>query len=232
MPKVGAEWMKHEPFNESTEMYLKTIIELAEEKDAPVPISALAERMGVSNVSATEMVHRLGKQGLLEHAPYKGVSLSLAGSQRAAAIIRAHHMWECFLAGKLALPWEQVHDFACRLEHATDTAVTEALAIYLDRPQRCPHGNPIPDENGRIAILMDVPLTHLEPGQRGTISRISPESTILLEYLAARYLQPGQAISFDEVAPFNGPLIVTCAGASHALGREVAAHIFVEIDEE
>lgn len=224
--------MKHEPFNESTEMYLKTIIELAEEEEAPVPISALAERMGVSNVSATEMVHRLEKQGLLEHAPYKGVNLSDIGRQRATAVIRAHHMWECFLAGELGLPWEQVHDFACRLEHATDTAVTEALAVYLQRPQRCPHGNAIPAEDGRVAILMDVPLTHLEPGQRGTISRITPESSILLEYLAARHIQPGQSFSFDEVAPFNGPLMVTCAGETHALGREVAAHIFVEIDEE
>ena len=224
--------MKHEPFNESTEMYLKTISELAEKEEAPVPISALAERMGVSNVSATEMVHRLGEQGLLQHEPYKGVSLSIMGKQRATAIIRTHHMWECFLAGKLQLPWEQVHDFACRLEHATDTAVTEALAAYLDQPQRCPHGNPTPDEDGRIAILFDVPLTHLKPGQRGSISRISPESTILLEYLAARRMKPGQAISFDEVAPFNGPLIVTCAGETHALGREIAAHIFVEIDEE
>lgn len=223
--------MKHEPFNESTEMYLKTISELAEKEEAPVPISALAERMGVSNVSATEMVHRLGKQGLLQHEPYKGVSLSPAGNQRATAIIRAHHMWECFLTGSLNLPWEQAHDFACRLEHATDVVVTEALADFLHQPQTCPHGNPIPAEDGRIAILFDVPLTHLRPGQRGFISRISPESTILLEYLAARHLTPGQAISFDEVAPFNGPLLVTSAGETHALGREVAAHIFVEIDE-
>ena len=136
--------MKHEPFNESTEMYLKTISELAEKEEAPVPISALAERMGVSNVSATEMVHRLGEQGLLQHEPYKGVSLSTMGRQRATAIIRTHHMWECFLAGKLQFPWEQVHDFACRLEHATDSAVTEALAAYLNQPQRCPHGNPTP----------------------------------------------------------------------------------------
>ena len=224
--------MKHESFNESTEMYLKTIIELAEEEEAPVPISALAERMGVSNVSATEMVHRLKKQGLLEHAPYKGVNLSDTGRQRAAAVIRAHHMWECFLAGELGLPWEQVHDFACRLEHATDTAVTEALADYLEQPQRCPHGNAIPDIDGRIAILTDMPLSSLSPGQRGTISRITPESSILLEYLAARSIRPGQSFSFDEVAPFNGPLMVTCAGETHALGREVAAHIFVEIDED
>ncbi len=223
--------MKHEPFNESTEMYLKTIIELTEQEDSPVPISALAERMGVSNVSATEMVHRLEKQGLLEHAPYKGVSLSTVGRQRATAVIRAHHMWECFLAGELGLPWEQVHDFACRLEHATDTAVTEALAVHLQRPQRCPHGNAIPDEDGHINQLTDVSLTDLAPGQSGTIRRISPESTILLEYLAARHLTPGQAFSFDEVAPFNGPLMVTCAGETHALGREVAAHIFVKIDD-
>lgn len=224
--------MKHEPFNESTEMYLKTIMELAEEDESPVPISALAERMGVSNVSATEMVHRLQNQGLLEHAPYKGVCLSTVGRQRATAVIRAHHMWECFLVGELGLPWEQVHDLACRLEHATDTVVTEALAAYLQQPQRCPHGNAIPDAGGRLTLLADVPLAYLKPGQRGTISRISPESTILLEYLAARQIVPGQPFSFDEVAPFNGPLMVTCAGQTHALGREVAAHIFVEIDEQ
>jgi len=212
-------------------MYLKTISELAENGNEPVPISALAERMGVSNVSATEMIHRLAKRDLLHHEPYKGVRLSPGGKTRATAIIRSHHMWEIFLAQKLEMPWEKVHDFSCRLEHATDTAVTEALASYLDHPQRCPHGNPVPEPDGRMAILFDVPLTDLEPGQRGIISRITPESTLLLEYLAVRQLKPGQFITFDEIAPFNGPLMVTCAGASHALGREVAAHIYVEIDE-
>lgn len=224
--------MKHESFNESTEMYLKTISELAESDGEPVAISALAERMGVSNVSATEMVHRLAKRDLLHHEPYKGVRLSPVGRQRATAIIRSHHMWEIFLAEKLELPWEKVHDFSCRLEHATDTAVTEALANYLDHPQRCPHGNAIPGPDGRMAILFDVPLTNLEPGQRGIISRITPESTLLLEYLAVRQLKPGEPIIFDEVTPFNGPLMVTCAGATHALGREVAAYIFVEINEQ
>lgn len=224
--------MKHGSFNESTEMYLKTISELTESEDQPVAISALAERMGVSNVSATEMVHRLSKRELLHHEPYKGVRLSPIGRMRATAIIRSHHMWEVFLAQKLEIPWEKVHDFSCRLEHATDTAVTEALASYLDHPQRCPHGNPIPGPDGRLAILFDVPLTDMEPGQRGVISRITPESTLLLEYLAKRQMKPGQTITFDEVAPFNGPLMVTCADTSHALGREVAAHIYIVVDEQ
>ena len=224
--------MKHESFNESTEMYLKTISELTEKENAPVPISALADRMGVSNVSATEMVHRLAKRDLLHHEPYKGVRLSSGGKMRATAIIRSHHMWEIFLTEKLEIPWEKVHDFSCRLEHATDTAVTEALAVYLNHPQRCPHGNPIPGADGRLAVLFDVPLTAMEPGQSGVISRITPESTLLLEYLAVRHLKPGQQIIFDEVAPFNGPLMVICAGKTHALGREVAAHIYIEIDEQ
>ncbi|MDX1412732.1 MAG: metal-dependent transcriptional regulator [Candidatus Promineifilaceae bacterium] len=224
--------MKHESFNESTEMYLKTIIELAESDETAVPISALADRMGVSNVSATEMVHRLEKRELLNHEPYRGVRLSPTGRLRAAAIIRSHHMWEVFLARHLELPWEKVHDYSCRLEHATNSAVTEALATYLEHPQRCPHGNAIPDRDGRQAVLFDMPLTKMEPGQKGVISRITPESTLLLEYLAKRKMKPGQVITFDEVAPFNGPLMVTCAGDSHALGREVAAHIYVELDEK
>ncbi len=223
--------MKHESFNESTEMYLKTISELADRDQGPVPISALAERMGVSNVSATEMVHRLDKQGFLEHTPYKGVSLTPHGRRRATEIIRSHHMWECFLAEQLGLPWEQVHDYACRLEHATDTTVTEALYERLGRPQRCPHGNPIPDAHGVTARTDDRSLAGMMPGQQGIISRISPESTLLLDYLAARNLRPGRPLLYEERAPFNGPLIVVCGSERHALGEEIAAHIFVTLEE-
>lgn len=224
--------MRHDSFNESTEMYLKSISELADEGGAPVPISALAERLGVSNVSATEMVHRLKEQSLLRHTRYKGVTLTQKGQVWANGLRRSHHLWECFLAEKLQLPWEQVHDFACRLEHATDTAVSDALAVYLNHPTTCPHGNPIPDEQGCIAPTDDVPLAALKPGQQGVIQRIFPESTLLLDYLATRGLTPGQSICFDEQAPFNGPLMVRCAGETHALGQEVAAHIFVRVDEE
>lgn len=225
--------MKHDSFNESTEMYLKTILELTDADERPVPISALAERLGVSNVSATEMVHRLQNQGLLNHTPYKGVNLALKGRQWATALIRSHHMWEVFLADKLAMPWEQVHDFACRLEHATDTAVTEALAAFLNHPARCPHGNPIPAPDGTIAAPDDVSLADLKPGQTAVVSRISPESTLLLDYLAARGIRPGVTLVFTEVAPFNGPILIRMqteasdVGQEHALGQEIAHHIFV-----
>lgn len=213
-------------------MYLKTVRELADGDAAPVPISALAERLGVSNVSATEMVHRLQDQGLLQHTPYKGVALTAEGQRWAALLIRSHHLWERFLIDHLHLPWEHAHDYACRLEHATDTAVTEALAAYLDHPQTCPHGNPIPDAAGNVAPPADVPLTALAVGQAGTVSRIYPESTMLLEYVARHNLKPGYAIGVTEIAPFNGPIMVRCADETHPLGREVAGRVFIRINED
>lgn len=220
--------MKHESFNESTEMYLKTVSELGD-GEVPVSIAALAERLGVSAVSATEMVHRLQDRGYLEHTPYKGVNLTKQGARTANLLIRAHHLWECLLVDKLHMPWEQAHDYACRLEHATDTAVTESLAAFLNHPPTCPHGNPIPTADGHIAPTHDVPLAELAVGQSGIIMRITPESALLFEYLAARQLRPGTAVTMQEIAPFNGPFIVVSGQTTHPLGAEVAAHIFVKI---
>lgn len=218
--------MKHESFNESTEMYLKTVSELAWGEE-PVSIAAIAERLGISTVSATEMVHRLKDRGLLDHTPYKGVRLTDKGQRKANTLIRAHHLWECLLVEKLHLPWEQAHEYACRLEHATDTAVTEALAAFLDHPLTCPHGNPVPAADGTLPAPDDVPLTNLMPGQSGVISRIAPENTLLFEYLAARQLKPDTAVTLEEIAPFNGPLMVISGETTHPLGQEIAAHIFV-----
>ena len=222
--------MKQESFSESVEMYLKTVSELANGSQL-VPISGLAERLGVSTVSATEMVHRLKDQGLLDHLPYKGVSLTENGHRRACRVIRRHRLWECFLVDELKLPWEKVHDYACRLEHATDTAVTESLAVFLDNPTSCPHGNPIPSAEGDMPVITDVPISEMKPGDRGIIARIHPESILLLDYLAGRGIRPGQPIQFEEIAPFNGPLMVKIGSETHALGQEIAAHIFVNCEK-
>ncbi len=222
--------MKHEPFNESTEMYLKTVSELSAD-DEHVPISLLARRLGVSTVSATEMVHRLEDQGLVEHTPYKGIFLTADGNRRATEVIRNHQLWECFLADHLQLPWERVHELACRLEHATDHDVTDALADFLDHPTSCPHGNPIPDADGNAEVTGGVALNRVETGQQGILHAIHPESTVLLEYLARHNLKPGRAITVKEIAPFNGPITVLVDGAEQTIGQEAAGHIFIRLRE-
>ena len=215
--------MKHESFNESAEMYLKTVSELAG-PDTLAPISALADRLGVSAVSATEMVHRLQEHGLVAHQPYRGVGLTDSGQQLAAEVVRRHRLWECFLFERLGLPWDQVHDYACRLEHATVPAVTEALDAYLGRPTACPHGNPIPAAN---EPMFEQPLANLPVGSSAVIVRVYPETDCLLSYLAELELLPGQRVTLREIAPFQGPLVLlTAAGVRH-IGREAAAQVYV-----
>ncbi len=221
--------MKHESFNESAEMYLKTVSELAA-PDALAPISALADRLGVSAVSATEMVHRLQEHGLVAHQPYRGVGLTDSGRQLAGEVVRRHRLWECFLFERLGLPWAEVHDYACRLEHATTPAVTEALDAYLGRPAFCPHGNPIP---ALITPPDEQPLGELPIGRSAVVVRVYPETDGLLGYLAELDLLPGRCFTLREIAPFQGPLVLLTDAGIRYVGREAAAHVYVrQLSEE
>ncbi len=217
-------------FEESIEMYLKTIRELSEKYD-PVPIAPLAERLGISNTSANEMMHRLQDRALITHTPYKGVSLTESGLQRAQQVIRRHRLWECFLVDKLKISWQQAHDFACRMEHVTDRQVTDALAAFLEHPETCPHGNWIPYNGKNTPKPQDIPLSDLAVGQRGTIARIHPESALVLDYLAARELKPGLTVEVIEIGPLNGPITILVGQQSHTLGREVATYIYLLVEE-
>lgn len=220
--------MKHEPFNESTEMYLKTVHELAEDEGL-VAISALARQLGVSAVSATEMVHRLEEQGYLQHQPYKGIQLTGDGSERAAQIVRSHQLWECFLYEYLKMPWADVHDHACRLEHATDGAVSDALESFLGYPSRCPHGNPIPGADGTLERCTLQALSELSAGQEATIEAIFPERGDLLAYVDAQGLHPGTIVFVEGIAPFGGPMMLRSGERVTALGEGAARHIFVSL---
>jgi len=219
--------------SESIEMYLKSICEL-EAIGSPVAISQLAQRQGVSPPSTIEMVKRLAAQDLVTHTPYKGVSLTEKGRRRAHNILRRHRLWERFLTDTLGLPWEQVHDHACRLEHATAPDVTEALDAFLGHPATCPHGNPIPTPDGHLPAVQTVPLGELAIGQRARLAHIVFEEAILLGYLARQNLFPGVVLTLEDVAPYQGPFIVRrddCT-ETQAIGREIAARLFVEVLSE
>jgi DtxR family Mn-dependent transcriptional regulator len=217
--------------SESTEMYLKSIFELGEQGE-PVPISNIAQRLGVSSVSANEMIKRLAERDMVVHTPYKGVELSPSGKQRAVIVLRRHRLWERFLVDHLGIPWADAHDPACRMEHVTPNEVADALDIFLGNPKTCPHGNPIPTSDGKLETPDTTRLSELAIGQAGTVSYIYPEETILLEYLAERRLFPGAAISVEDLAPYNGPLTLLVDGEEVILGREVAAHLAIRMNGE
>ena len=213
-------------FGESEEMYLKTIFVLAETQD-PVPVTALAERLKITTVSASEMVRRLQERSLLDHMPYKGVRLTPDGEERARSILRRHRLWERFLTDQLGLDWSEAHDAACQLEHLADDELVNELDRFLGQPATCPHGNPIPRPGEVTSRTRALPLSTLQVGEQGTVVNIQSEEATLLAYLDARSLRPGQHFQVEEIAPYDGPRSLRIGGEIQMIGREIAEHIFV-----
>jgi len=213
--------------SESTEMYLKALVELGQ--GDKVSVGRLAGRLGVSNVSANEMVHRLTDQGLVAHTPYKGVELTEPGQTAACNVLRRQRLWECFLYEYLKIEWAKLYELACALEHATAAEVTEALALYLGDPKFCPRGNPIPSVNGEFMPLNGVPLRDVPVGSIVRVIAVNATETDINRYLQDRSILPGQTLTIVEVAPMDGPLTLQVDGQNVALGLRLAEFVIVEI---
>ena len=218
--------MNSKPMSESTEMYLKAIAELDDRNS--VAVARLAERLSVTNVSANEMVRRLGEQGLVLHKPYKGVTLTKKGRGVASNVLRRQRLWERFLHDHLKVEWAQVYEYACSLEHATAPEVTEALAEFLGNPETCPRGNPIPAVDGSFEPLNGILLSEVKVGATVRVLAVNATATDVLKYLQERNILPGRVLEIVEAAPMQGPLTLRVEKMEVALGLSLAEFVIVE----
>ena len=199
---------KTDSISAAVEDYAKAIYALQVESDLPVSNNALAERLGVSAASASNMVKKLCGLGLVEHVPYRGVELTQAGRRVALEVLRHHRLLELYLAQSLGVPWDRVHDEAEVLEHHISEELEELIAKALGNPTHDPHGDPIPT---RDLVMVEEPaatLDSFEPGQRGRFTRISDHDPEMLRYLAERGIAPGDCFEVMDKQPFGGPLFV------------------------
>ena len=211
----------------SVEEYLEAIYKLGGH-DTPVQLSTLAEHLDYSAASVNEMVRRLDEQKLATYIPYHGVRLSEEGLCGALALIRRHRLWERFLTDALGLPWDVVHEEACRLEHAASEQVTERLASLLDNPAFCPHGKPMPQPGCQeIPPQEALSLSTLQAGQGGRVAYISREEPELLRYIEQLGLCPKAEVVVEQVAPFDGPLTVRVNGVPQVIGHTIASTVFI-----
>lgn len=204
------------------EEYLEAIYKLS--AGGEVRPTQVADALGVSGPTVTATLKRLQAAGLIER-PSGGVALTGAGQDQALSILRRHRLAERLLADVLGLPWDVVHDEACRLEHAMSPRVQEALEMFLENPEVCPHGHPIPRADLSIATLEGEPLSVFSAGEQAEVVRVSEGDDELLAYLGSRGMYPGVRVTVQEVSPFNGPLLIRVGGATFALGRDVAEKV-------
>jgi len=206
--------------------YLEAAYKLASD-DGSVSVPALAQHLGVSAASANEMVRKLAERGLMSYEPYRGVSLTEAGRRKALVLIRRHRLWERFLTDVLNIPWDCVHDEACRLEHATSPMVEEKLAEFLEAPRTCPHGHAVPSAAGKLVQEKTVSLVDLSPGEDAIVVCVPEEDSSLLRYLDSLGLRPSRSVSVVSVEPFDGPVTIMVEGRLRAIGKGLGSRIAV-----
>lgn len=212
---------------QNVEEYLEAIFKLQLGPD-PVTVSRLAAELGVAPPSVSEMVGRLRAAGLVcEPEADRSILLTEEGAGEGAALVRRHRLSERFLVDYLDMPWDAVHDEACKFEHVLSPEVEARLAEQLGNPLTCPHGHAIPGEDGSLPEVEMRPLSALQPGDDAVIGCITEEKADLLRYLATLGLLPDTPVTVESVAPFNGPLLVRVGGSQYALGREVTDKIMV-----
>lgn len=216
------------PLSESTQMYLITIARLRVD-DQPVPLSQLADDLSISPVSANEMCRKLQDHGLVVYRPYKGASLTAEGDRRACYILRRHRLWEVFLVDKLGFDYDQSHDAACQLEHATSELLADQLDAFLGYPAVNPRGEPIPRTDGSLAKRALLPLAKLSAGQRGHVVRCDVNEAARA-FLAERGLRPGAP--FAVLATAEDSLLVRVGGAHISLARSLGENVKVELAEK
>ena len=179
--------------SERVEEYLEAISK-RQKTEMPVSTSSLAADLGVSLPAVTDMIQRMKAEGLINHEPNRGVSLTAEGSRVGLTTIRRHRLWEKFLTDILGFGWDKVHDTACRLEHAISPDMEKSLASLLGYADTCPHGHPIPDKNGHVKDQDVRPLSEFKVGQRVRISAVLKEESQLLRKIEKWGLKPNSIV--------------------------------------
>lgn len=215
--------------SEKAQMYLKAV-RMVSLESPPVTVTKVAEFLGVSLPSVSEMLKRLEQQKAVKLDPEEGITLTLQGQKEADRLVRRMRLAECLLHQVLGLPLPQVYDEACKWEHTLSSAVEERIARVLGNPTACPHGYPIPVETGGIpeyGLSCRLLLTDLRPGDRGIITTLPERDAELLAYLCELGLLPQVEVEVEEVAPYNGPLFLRVGSAKRVVGREAADQVRV-----
>lgn len=223
---------------DTTEMYLRTILEL--EEDNIVPLRArISERLGHSGPTVSQTVGRMERDGLVVVTGDRHLELTDDGRRKAVHVMRKHRLAERLLSDVIELEWEYVHEEACRWEHVMSEQVERKLLTMLGHPTESPYGNPIPGlgELGAPDAASTENLVNLVDVVRGRDSGVAARIRRLGE---PAQVDPELLLQLKQAGVFPGSTGIFSAAGSYVsvqidgfetgleLPNELAAHIFVD----
>ncbi len=213
-------------FTTSEENYLKAIFHL-QEKEGTVSTNALADKLQTKPASVTDMMKKLNAKKLLHYKPYYGFSLSNEGKRIALFIIRRHRLWEFFLSEKLKFDWNEVHLLAEELEHVSSKQLIDRLDKYLGFPQFDPHGDPIPDQKGKMKNLNKVSVLELPFNQTAEVRQVTNQSKEMLEILEHKNIGIGTRLEVKKHFHFDHSVELKVKSMTVTISEQLAKNIYV-----
>ena len=195
-----------------------------------MPTRELAQRLGISSPSVSEMVTRLTAQGLVEHDRYRGQQLTREGRKVALELVRHHRLLEMFLVQVLGYSLDEVHDEAERLEHVISERMEQRIFELLGRPELDPHGHAIPSLGGKLRPVSHRPLSEGKAGERVVVQGVSDDDAGKLRELERRGLTPGTRLAIVGASEFEGPVEVRIKGRREGIPLGLARAVFVTED--
>lgn len=211
----------------SVQDYLKALYKLEQISEERVKTKDIADELGVSQPSVTNMLKVLAENEYVERVPYYGARLTDAGRREALKVIRSHRLIEVFLVEYLGYGWDEVHSEAEKLEHAMSERFTDRIDALLGHPRWDPHGDPIPDPDGTVSRRESSLLPSAAEGFHGAITRVLDQSADVLKYLDSLGVRPGVEVEVIRHDPFDGPIWLMIAGKEVPLSRPLAARLLV-----
>ena len=213
----------------SEENYLKTIYHLTAFSDQEVSTNAIAEMIATKASSVTDMLKKLAEKDLVHYKKYQGVSLTAKGRLLAKMIVRKHRLWEVFLVEKLDFPWDEVHDIAEQLEHIKSEKLINKLDNFLGNPTEDPHGDPIPDANGKIIKTEKLLLSELGFNQSGICVGVKDSSKEFLKYLDKNQIALGSKIEIITKEDFDFSMKIKVENREFSISNKIANNLFVKL---
>ncbi|NBU80037.1 MAG: metal-dependent transcriptional regulator [Flavobacteriaceae bacterium] len=213
----------------SEENYLKTIYHITALSGVEVSTNAIAEKIETKASSVTDMLKKLAEKKLIVYKKYQGVLLTEKGKLSAKMIIRKHRLWEVFLVNKLQFSWDEVHDIAEQLEHIKSEKLINKLDDFLGNPTEDPHGDPIPDEKGKINKVKKMVLAELNENQTVICIGVKDSSTQFLKYLNKNQITLGSKIVVLAKEEFDLSLRIKVEEKMITVSNMIANNIYVKI---
>lgn len=210
------------------ENYLKAIYKLLEKSNNAVTTNAIAEKLKTRAASVTDMLGKLSRKNLIHYKKYQGVTLTESGKKIALTIIRKHRLWEMFLVEKLNFRWDEVHEIAEQLEHIQSDKLIRQVDKFLNFPKYDPHGDPIPDERGRLSGKKSYLLSDLKKNESVIMAGVVDHSDQFLRYLDSLGISLGNEIKIKEIQDYDRSLYINTGTKKNLyVSNDVARNILV-----